>query len=204
MQYQYVWHKPGSRVFNLEFWCQRCTLLWCSVKNLTDRISAILINETKSNHFWNGSLRTMKNGSHTTIMYIVEARWSSANGGEARIDAKKSCVCNGIGKESFTTSCCLIKRLILTFTVNNWKDYAKQQIERKRPELIKRKGIVFHNARPHSLATHQKLKEPGWEVLMHPFYSPDLALSDYHLFRSLQNSLNGVKLILNEDPSSTY
>ena len=32
------------------------------------------------------------------------------------------------------------------------------------------------------------------EVLMHPPYSLDLALSDYHLFDSLQNSLNRVKL----------
>jgi len=30
---------------------------------------------------------------------------------------------------------------------------------------------------------------------MHPSYSLDLAPSDYHLFRSLQNSLNDVKLI---------
>lgn len=73
----------------------------------------------------------------------------------------------------------------------------REAIREKRPELINRKGVVFHhdNARPHtSLTTRQKLRELGWEVLMHPPYSPDLAPSDYHLFRSLQNSLNGVKL----------
>ena len=31
----------------------------------------------------------------------------------------------------------------------------------------------------------------GWEVMLHPPYSLDLAPSDYYLFRSLQNSLNG-------------
>ncbi|KAG5308006.1 SETMR methyltransferase, partial [Acromyrmex insinuator] len=74
-------------------------------------------------------------------------------------------------------------------------------IERKRPELINRRSVVFHhdNARPHtSLITQQKLRELGWEVLMHPPYSPDIAPSDYHLFRSLQNSLNGVKLASKE------
>ena len=77
----------------------------------------------------------------------------------------------------------------------------KQTIKKKRPELINKKGVVFHhdNARPYiSLVTRQKLRELGWEVLMHPPYSPDLALSDYHLFRSLKNSFNGVKLASNE------
>jgi len=46
--------------------------------------------------------------------------------------------------------------------------------------------------------TRQKLQELGWEVLMHPPYSLDVAPSDYHLFRSLQNSLNSIKLALKE------
>ena len=78
--------------------------------------------------------------------------------------------------------------------MNNCRDYNKQ-LEEERPELINRKGIIFHdNARPHTslMMTRQKLRELGWEVLMHPPYSPDIASSDYHLFRSLQNSLNGV------------
>lgn len=70
----------------------------------------------------------------------------------------------------------------------------KAAVEQKRPTLANRKGIVFHhdNARPHvSLQTRQKLLEFGWDVIPHPPYSPDLAPTDFHLFRSLQNSLNG-------------
>lgn len=69
-----------------------------------------------------------------------------------------------------------------------------QAIRTKRPELANRKGVVFHhdNARPHtSLTTRNKLLSLGWDVLPHPAYSPDLTPSDYHLFRSLQNSMNG-------------
>ena len=56
----------------------------------------------------------------------------------------------------------------------------------KRPELATRKGVIFHqdNVKPHtSLVTCIKVLELGWEVKLHPPYSPDLALSDYHLFR---------------------
>jgi len=78
-------------------------------------------------------------------------------------------------------------------------------IQKKRPELINRKGVVFHhnNARPHiSLATHLKLRELGWEILMHPSYSPDLAPSDYHLFRALQNFLNSKNFNNDDDVKS--
>ncbi|KAG6794851.1 transposase [Apis mellifera caucasica] len=81
-----------------------------------------------------------------------------------------------------------------------------KEIEEKRLELINRKGVVFHhdNARPHtSLVTRQKLLEFGWDVLPHPPYSPDLAPSDYFLFRSLQNSLNG-KNFNNDDDIKLY
>jgi len=37
--------------------------------------------------------------------------------------------------------------------------------------------------------TRQKLLQFGWNVLPHSPYSLDIASSDFHLFRSLQNSL---------------
>lgn len=73
-------------------------------------------------------------------------------------------------------------------------DRLKEAIAQKRPSLANKKGIVFQqdNARPHtSISTRQKIQELGWEVLMHPPYSPDLAPSDYHLFLAMGNDFAG-------------
>ena len=72
-------------------------------------------------------------------------------------------------------------------------DQLKAALDEKHPELVKWKRIIFHqdNARLHvSLMTRQKLLQLGWEVLIHLPYSRDIAPSDFHLLRSLQNSLN--------------
>ncbi|GFW58327.1 mariner Mos1 transposase [Trichonephila clavipes] len=81
-------------------------------------------------------------------------------------------------------------------------DHLKLAIDQKRPELTKRRWVVFYqdNARPHSsVVTHQKLWELDWKVLMHPPYSTDLAPSDYHLFLTLQNYQSDKKLGSRED-----
>lgn len=72
----------------------------------------------------------------------------------------------------------------------------KAALEEKRSRLVNRHAVVFRhdNARPHTaVRTRQKPLELGWDVLAHPPYSPDLAPFDYHLFRSLENSLRGKK-----------
>ena len=73
----------------------------------------------------------------------------------------------------------------------------KRAIAEKRPEYATRhEAIIFHhdNARPHAaIPVKNYLKNSGWEVLPYPPYSPDLAPSDYHLFRSMQNALTGIR-----------
>ena len=49
-----------------------------------------------------------------------------------------------------------------------------------------------------SLVKHQKRRELGWKVLLHPPYSPDLAPSDYYLFLSVANELGSRKLATRE------
>ena len=81
-------------------------------------------------------------------------------------------------------------------------DQLKAALDEKRPELVNRKCIIFHqdNTRLHvSLMTRQKLLQFVWEVLIHPPYSSDIAHSGFHLFCSLQNSLNGKNFSSQED-----
>ena len=75
-------------------------------------------------------------------------------------------------------------------------DQLKATLNEKHPELVTRKLIIFHqdNARPHvSLMIRQKLLQLGWEVLIPPAYLPDTAPSNFCLFWSLPNYLNGKK-----------
>jgi len=53
--------------------------------------------------------------------------------------------------------------------------------------------LLHDNARPHTAKkTRQKIiNEFGWEILPHPPYSPDLAPTDYYLFRHLSNHIRG-------------
>ena len=72
-------------------------------------------------------------------------------------------------------------------------DQLKAVLDKKRLELVNRKCIIFHQDTPRrhvSLMNGQKLLQLAWEVLIHLPYSPDIAHLDFHLFRSLQNSLN--------------
>jgi hypothetical protein len=41
--------------------------------------------------------------------------------------------------------------------------------------------------------TKAAIQELDWEIIPHPLYSPDLAPSVYHLFRSLSSNLRGAE-----------
>ena len=70
-----------------------------------------------------------------------------------------------------------------------------EKLDEERPWSGKgrRKVILQHdNARPHvASASRDTVNKLGWEILPHPAYSPDIAPSDYHLFRSMQHELEG-------------
>ena len=125
---------------------------------------------------------------------VGQGKWTTTNHQRpVFIQRRWYCVDGGIGRGG------LYYELPENQTINSNKycsqlDQLKVPLDEKRPELVNRKRIIFHQdtARPHvSLMTRQKLLQLGCEVLFHPLYSPGIAPSDFHWFWSLQNSLNG-------------
>jgi histone-lysine N-methyltransferase SETMAR len=79
-----------------------------------------------------------------------------------------------------------------TITANHYC----QQLDKVQQKLMEKgvdtSQIFFHqdNARPHtSQQTLAKIEELGWTKINQPPYSPDIAPSDYHLFRSMDHFL---------------
>ncbi|GFW45136.1 histone-lysine N-methyltransferase SETMAR [Trichonephila clavipes] len=69
----------------------------------------------------------------------------------------------------------------------------RRAIQNKRRGLLTSGVLLLHdNARPHSAINTQNLiRSFRWEQIDHPPYSPDLAPSDFHLFRYLKEFLGG-------------
>lgn len=82
----------------------------------------------------------------------------------------------------------------VTITADLYTDQlerVQEALKENRPHRVK--TLLLHdNATPHTARmTKAKIAELDWDVLPHPPYSPDMAPTDFKLFRSLQNHLNG-------------
>lgn len=75
-----------------------------------------------------------------------------------------------------------------------------EAFQQKRPNRRGKVILLHDNARPHvAQVVKAAIEELDWEVLQHPPYSPDLAPTDYHLFRSMSNQIRGVTFSNDED-----
>lgn len=93
-----------------------------------------------------------------------------------------------------------------TVTATRYQDQLiklNRKVAAKRPEWATRHEcpILLHdNARPHvAKLVRNAINDLKWEVLPHPPYSPDIAPSDYHLFRSMAHGLAEQKFTKLED-----
>lgn len=86
-------------------------------------------------------------------------------------------------------------------------DIVHRKLAELQPALVNRKGPILlqDNARPHvSKLTLQKLSQLGIEVLPHPPYSPDLAPTDYHLFKHLTHFMKDKQFTKDEDVKQAF
>ncbi|GBN58814.1 Histone-lysine N-methyltransferase SETMAR [Araneus ventricosus] len=67
--------------------------------------------------------------------------------------------------------------------------------------MLSQSIVLLHDkAHPHSAGIIQNLiQQFGWEQFDHWPYSPDLALSDYHLFLNLKHDLGGRRFDSDDD-----
>ena len=80
-------------------------------------------------------------------------------------------------------------------------DRLKPAIQSKHQEPLSKGVVLLHdNTHPHTAAyTAEMLWKLKFEVMAHPPYSPDLALSDYHLFGPLKEALRGHRFTLHQE-----
>ena len=82
-------------------------------------------------------------------------------------------------------------------------DHLATELQQKCPRNSQVR-FLHDNARPHTARMMQdKLLQLGWEVLIHPPYSPDLAPSDYALFHKLSHSMENLTF-KNRDHLNTW
>ena len=115
----------------------------------------------------------------------MKSRYSSKEGcAECLVGFQRYCLFRAASEKPNYQSKCLLSQA----------NEMGQRNQGKAARTGNSQGRHFHqdNAKPHtSFVTRKKLLELGWEVVPDLPYIPDLAPSDYHLFRLLQNYLNG-------------
>jgi hypothetical protein len=78
---------------------------------------------------------------------------------------------------------------------NLFRNDVHQAIQKKRPQKLSKIIILLHdNAHPHTANLMKTiLVTTGWEIMNLQPYSPDLAPSNFHVFRSIMVHLEGRK-----------
>ncbi|GFV87716.1 histone-lysine N-methyltransferase SETMAR [Trichonephila clavipes] len=77
----------------------------------------------------------------------------------------------------------------------------RRAFQNKRRSMLSKGVLLLHdNVRPHTFRmTRELIDSFGWEVWDHAPYIPDLALSDFPLFRDPKYSLGGKHFSYNEE-----
>ncbi|KAG5319547.1 MOS1T transposase, partial [Pseudoatta argentina] len=115
---------------------------------------------------------------------------------EQLLDEDPSQTLSELGKILQVDESTVSKRLKMNYyggSLSTSIDAFESSLKKKRPLYAQRhdKVILLHdNTRPHvAKPVKTYLETLKWEVLLHPLNSPDIAPSDFHLFRSMAHGL---------------
>ena len=127
--------------------------------------------------------------------------WPCFNRQLNRIFMEKNscCVFGGISLVSCIMSCSNRMRPLLGFSTEQLMRLSRALKEKRAHNYSRHdKIILLHdNARPRVAAPDKTYLETlKWEVLPHPPYYPDIAPSDYHLFRLMTHGLSEQHFII--------
>ena len=88
----------------------------------------------------------------------------------------------------------------LLISICNQLHHLKTALDKKRPSLVDRKGVIFHhdNVCTHTAQLSKDLSEKLVWRKLHCSYYLDFAPSHYYLFRGLQNHLDDLRLTSRE------
>ncbi|GBP06810.1 Mariner Mos1 transposase [Eumeta japonica] len=93
-------------------------------------------------------------------------------------------------------------------SIPNTTDEIEPSSEGKTPSILTRHDkivLLQDNARPHVAVPEKNyLKALDCEVMPHPPYSPDIAPSDYHFFRSMVHALSEQRFTSYEDNKNWF
>ena len=90
-----------------------------------------------------------------------------------------------------------------TVTASIYTHQLKKLVQTTRENQPRSENVhpLHNNDRLHvAKETHQTLVNPDWETVSHSLYSPDFALSSYHLFQPLKQFLASKSFAKYEDP----
>ena len=81
------------------------------------------------------------------------------------------------------------------------QDILRPKIRHERSAMFAPSVLIFHdNARPHAPGSISKILEKyGWQVLLHPPYSPDMSPPAFDLFPKLKKPLRGKRFRSTEE-----
>ena len=165
----------------------------------------LFFHNTFKHHFWTGLSQAMRSGFSSIMLNVVvhvliEEKDQFSNREQNPISKRSCWVCGGEWMQSSITNFWITVIDYHTITAMLYRDRLrrlKAALIQKRSSLVSWIEVIFHhdNALLHAVQmTKDHLREFGWKIMSHPAYSPDLAPSDCHLFRGLQNHLDGLRL----------